>query len=90
MVEEETEKRLNRSLPQFQKSLEGLHRSLPAEQSDVIEELEKLLKEGDLERFSELAKNLEKELSGRPDIQKLIEESEKDGRESESRSQENL
>jgi hypothetical protein len=74
MVEEETEKRLNLSLPRFQESLEGLHRSLPAEQSDAIEELEKLLRKGQLERFSELAKNLEKELSGRPDIQKRIEE----------------
>jgi soluble cytochrome b562 len=74
MVEEETEKRLNRSLPRFQESLEGLHRSLPAEQNDAIEELEKLLKEQNLERFSELAKNLEKELLGRLDIQKLIEE----------------
>ena len=73
-VEEETEKRLNRSLPRFQELLEGLHRSLPAEQSNSIEELEKLLKEGQLERFSKLTKNLEKELSERPDIQKLIEE----------------
>jgi hypothetical protein len=74
MVEEETEKQLNRSLPRFQESLEGLHRSLPAEQNDAIEELEKLLRKGQLERFSELAKNLEKELLGRPDIQKRIEE----------------
>ena len=74
MVEEETEKRLDRSLPRLQESLEGLHRSLQAEQGDAIEELEKLLKEKNLERFSELAKNLEKEFSGRSDIRQLIEE----------------
>ncbi len=71
---EETEKRLNLSLPRLQESLEELHRSLPAEQSDVIEELEKLLKEQNLERFSELAKNLENELPEKPDIQKLVQE----------------
>ena len=74
IIGEETEKRLSRSLPQFQKSLEGLHRSLPGEQSDLIEELEKLLKERDLNKFSELAKNLGEELSGRPDLQRLIED----------------
>ncbi len=74
MAEEETEKRLNRFLPRLQESLEGLHRSLPAEQDDAIEELAKLLREQNLERFSELAKNLEKELPEKPDIRKLIEE----------------
>jgi len=73
-IEEETEKRLSRSLARFQELLEGLRRFLPFEQSDSIEELEKLLSEGQLEKFSELVKNLEKELSGRSDIQKLIEE----------------
>jgi soluble cytochrome b562 len=73
-VEEETEKRLNLSLPRLQESLEGLHHSLAAEQNDVIEELEKLLKEKNLERFSELAKNLEKELREKSDTHKLIEE----------------
>ena len=73
-IEEETEKRLNRSLPRFQDLLEGLRRSLSAEQDDSRKELEKLLKEGQLERFSKLTKALEKELLERPDIQKLIEE----------------
>jgi hypothetical protein len=36
--------------------------------------LEKLLKERDLNKFSELAKNLGEELSGRPDLQRLIED----------------
>jgi hypothetical protein len=74
MGEKETEKRLTHSLPRFQELLKGLHRSLPTEQSDSIEELEKLLRESQIERFSELAKNLEKELLGKPDIQKLLEE----------------
>ena len=74
MVEEETEKRLNRSLPRFQETMRQLRRLLSPEESDSIEELEKLLKEGQLERFSQLAKNLEKELSGRQDALKLIEE----------------
>ena len=73
-VEEEIETRLNRSLPRFQETMKQLHRSLSPEESDSIEELEKLLKEGQIERFSQLAKNLEKELSGRQNILKLIEE----------------
>jgi soluble cytochrome b562 len=73
-VEEETEKRLNRSMPRFQESLEALHRFFPGEQNDAIGELETLLKKFNLERFSELIRDLEKELSGRPDVQKLIEE----------------
>jgi hypothetical protein len=71
-VEEEIEKRLNQSLPQSKESLEELNRFLPAEQSDSIKELETLLKEGKLERFSELARELEEELSGRPEAKKLI------------------
>jgi soluble cytochrome b562 len=73
-VEEETEKRLSHSLARFQELLEGLRPSLPAEQSDSIEELERLLNEGQLEKFSELVKNLKKEPPGRSNIQKLIEE----------------
>ena len=71
-MEAETEKRLNQSLPQSKEALEGLHRFLPAEQSDLIKELEVLLKESKLERFSESVRELEKELSGRPEAQKLL------------------
>jgi hypothetical protein len=73
-VEEETEKRLNQSIPQSKETLEGLHRLLQAEQSDLTEELERFLKESKLERFSQLAKELETELSGKPGVQKLIKE----------------
>ena len=71
-IEEETEKRLNQSLPQSKVALEDLRRLLQAEQSDLIEELEKFLKESKLERFSQLAEELEKELSGKEEVQRLI------------------
>ena len=73
-VEEETEKRLNRSLPRFQESLERLHRSLPGEQSDAIEELERLLKEGRSREILRTCQESGEGTPGRPDIQKLIEE----------------
>jgi hypothetical protein len=71
-VEEEIEKRLNQSLPQSKERMETLGRFLSAEQSDLIKELETLLNQGKLERFSELAGELEKELSGKPEAQKLL------------------
>jgi hypothetical protein len=54
--------------------MERLGRFLSAEQSDLIKELETLLNQGNLERFSELAQELEKELSGKPEAQKLLKE----------------
>ncbi len=71
-IEEEAEKRLHQSLPQSQEKLEGLRRSLQVEESDSIGELEELLKGSKLERFSQLAKELEKELFEKPDVQKVI------------------
>jgi hypothetical protein len=73
-IEEEAEKRLHESLPQLKEKLEGLRRSLQAEQSDSIGELEGLLKGSKLERFSELTKELEKELSEKPGAQEVIRE----------------
>ena len=72
IVDEEIEKRLNQSRPQLQEALEGLTRSLPPEQKEEVDELQRLLKEGNLEKFSQMAKDLEKELSGRPREQKAI------------------
>ncbi len=72
IVDEEIEKRLNHSRPQLQEALEGLNRSLPPEQKEAVDELQRLLQEGKLERFSQVAKELEKELSGRPKEQKVI------------------
>jgi ferritin len=73
-IEEEVEKRLHQSLPQSKEKLEGLRQSLQAEQSDSIGDLEELLKGSKLERFSQLAKELEKELSDKPEVQELIRE----------------
>ena len=73
-MEEEAEKRLRQSLPQSRERLEKLRPFLPAEQSDSIEALEELLKGNKVERFSQLAKELEKELSEKPEVQKLIRE----------------
>ena len=73
-IEEEAEKRLHQSLPQSKERLGELRRSLPAEQNDSIEELEELLKGSKLERFSQLLKELERELSDKPEVQKLIQE----------------
>ena len=73
-IEEEAERRLHESLPQLKERLEGLRRSLQAEQSDSIGELEELLKGSKPERFSELTKELEKELSEKPEAQEVIRE----------------
>ena len=73
-IEEEAEKRLHQSLPQSKEKLEGLRRSLQAEQSDSIGDLEELLMGSKLERFSQLAKELEKELSEKPEVQEVIRE----------------
>ena len=72
IVDEEVEKRLDQSRPQLREALEGLNRSLPPEQKEAVDELQRLLGEGKLERFSQMAKELEKELSGRPEEQKVI------------------
>jgi hypothetical protein len=74
LTEEETEKRLNRMMPRLQETIEHLRRLLPSEQRDSISEMERLLKEKQIERLSGLATSLEKELAGRPDAQKLVDE----------------
>ena len=74
LTEEETEKRLNRMMPRLQETIEHLRRLLPSEQRDSISEMERLLKEKQIERLSGLATSMEKELAGRPDAQKLVDE----------------
>jgi hypothetical protein len=69
LVEEETERKLRQSMPAMNEALEALDRSLLPEQKDVIEELGTFLKEGRLERFSEVMKELDKELTDRPQAQ---------------------
>jgi hypothetical protein len=74
IMEEEVGRRMTRSLPQLKTALEQLNRSLPPEQKDTVEELGRLLKEGKLEGFSQLARELETELSGKPEDQRMISE----------------
>jgi hypothetical protein len=74
LMEEETEKRLNRMMSRLQETTEQLRRLLPSEQGDSTLEMERLLKEKQIERFSQLTKSLERELAGRPETQKLIDE----------------
>jgi hypothetical protein len=73
-VDEETRKRLDTMLPRLLGLLDQVHGLLPPEQADLVEESERLLKEGKIERFSALAKELEKDLSGRPEAQRLAKE----------------
>jgi len=73
-TEAETEKRLNRMMSRLQETIERLRRWLPSEQRDSLTEMERLLKDGQIERLSELARSLEKELGGRPDAQRLVDE----------------
>jgi hypothetical protein len=72
LAEEETEKKLSRSMPSIREALEELDQSLLPEQKDVIEELGTLLKEGKLERFSQVTKELDKEVAGRAQAQKPL------------------
>jgi uncharacterized membrane protein (DUF485 family)/soluble cytochrome b562 len=74
LTEEESRRRLDQSLPQFQETMERLKGSLRSEQRDSIQELEKLLKDGRLEQFSNLARDLEKGLSNRPEARQLMEQ----------------
>ena len=73
-IEKEIEKRLDRSLPHLNEILDKLHHSPTEGQKDLIEELETLLKAGNLERFSQLGEGLEKAFSEKPDDQKRIRE----------------
>ena len=73
-IEKETEKRLDRSLSDLNNILDKLRHSPTEEQKDLIEELERLLKAGNLERFSQLGEGLERTFSGKPDDQKGIKE----------------
>ncbi len=73
-MEEEIDKRLNLGLPQFQEALDELSRFLVPEQKELTEDLQMLLKGGNLERFSQVMKELEKEMTVRPEAKKLIQE----------------
>jgi hypothetical protein len=72
LKEEEIGRRLDLALPRFKESLEELSRFLLPEQKDLAEGLEMLLKRGDLQKFSQLAKELEREMTGRTEARRLI------------------
>jgi len=72
--EEETSKRLDRAFSRFKESLDGLSRYLLPEQKDLAEGLEMLLQGRDLQKLSQLLKELEKEIKERPEARKLIQE----------------
>jgi len=73
-TEEEVGKRLASEMPRLKEVLDKLKRSLPQEQGDLMEELERLLGRGNLERFSEMTQELEKTLSRRADVDEFLRE----------------
>jgi hypothetical protein len=72
-IEKETEKRFDRSFSRVNEILEKLRHAPTEEQKDLIEELDRHLKAGNLEKFLHLAEGLEKAFSEKPDDQKRIE-----------------
>ena len=70
--EEETERRLGQSLPDLEELLRQLFQSLPPDLNELLEEWKALLKKDQLERFSEMAKKMEKDLSEGPEERDLI------------------
>lgn len=62
---EETARRLARQRPRLKEILEELKASLEPEQRDWIDELERALTKGDLEKFSKRTEELGKSLSGK-------------------------
>ncbi len=73
-IDEEIRKRLEIMLPHLQALLDQLHQQMPSEQADLVEEWERLLKEGKIDRLSSLVREFQRDLSGRPDLQKLLKE----------------
>ncbi len=73
-MEKETEKRLSRSLSHLNEILDYLRHSPTEEQKDLIEELDRLLKKGKLERFWQLEKGLERAFSEKSENQMGIRE----------------
>jgi hypothetical protein len=74
IFEQEIEKRISQSRARLKEIFDQLKPLLPHEQVDSIEEMERLLKEENLERFFHLVKELEKELSENEDVRPLIRE----------------
>jgi hypothetical protein len=73
-LDAETEERLKTMMPRLQELMDQLSHRLPSEQRDSALEMERILKEGRIERLSRLLESLPKELAGQPEIRMLIEE----------------
>jgi hypothetical protein len=71
-AEEEVGKRMNKSLSRIKDILKHLRGSLASEQRDSIEELERVLQKENLEKFSQLLQELEKDLPGKAEEQRLM------------------
>jgi hypothetical protein len=74
LMEEETEKRLNKMISSLQEILEQLRRVIPSGEAEPVSEMEGLLKEKRIERLSRIAEDLQKDNGERPEVQKLLEE----------------
>jgi hypothetical protein len=73
-LDAETEERLKTMISRLQKLMDQLSHRLPSEQRDSVLEMERLLKEGQIEGLSRLLESLPKELAGQPEIRMLVDE----------------
>lgn len=73
-MEGETEKRFNEMMPRLKETMEQLRRLLPSEEGNPVSEMERLLKERQIKRLSQLSKSLAKELVESPEVLKLLDE----------------
>ena len=73
-MDAETEKRLAQMMSRFQELMEQLQLRLPSEQRDSVSEMQRLLKEGQIEKLSRYLESLQKELTDQAEIRKLVDE----------------
>jgi hypothetical protein len=73
-MDEERQRRITRSLKDLKEILKHLAGSLPEEQREWLEEMETLYGKGQLENFSHLLKELEKNFSEKPELLKWMED----------------
>ncbi|MFH1489800.1 MAG: DUF4175 family protein [Pseudomonadota bacterium] len=73
-MEAETEKRFNEMMPRLEETMEMLRRLLPSEERDPVSEMERLLRERQINRLSQLSKSLAKEFSESPEVLKSLDD----------------
>jgi hypothetical protein len=73
-MDAETQKRLTQMMPRLKEIMERLRPRLPSEQRDSVSEMQRLLKEGQIEKLSRFLQSLQAELAAHAEIQKLIDE----------------